>query len=62
MNTSCCSAEEACVNDSSCEAVFSCYSGCNGDTTCQSNCLSSPPSTFTAFINCFSSSCESACQ
>ena len=64
LASNCCAQEQACLQGSACYSFYQCYSGCNGATSCQTNCRSSNSAgaaAYDAFNNCGLSKCSSQC-
>ncbi len=63
LDTSCCSQNQACVNDADCSALIACGNACTDDT-CFANCFSAHPSgakILDTLMTCVETSCVSAC-
>lgn len=66
VNSNCCSATQSCGKDQGCLDMITCIHGCNGNSSCQQNCItnasSSAQSELSAAVNCWISSCgKSGC-
>ncbi len=61
IQSSCCSVTQACANDSACTQIIACVQGCNQNTTCEDNCITSAPSNAQTEIS-NASNCWATCN
>ena len=67
LNTSCCSQEMACANDTKCIPLNQCLAACAaGDTACANACYAGPNGSakgeLDAFYSCLQANCTTQCQ